>query len=72
MFPCCQSKQSVERSLDWPLILDAMTAIWRRRNDTANDTAMVNLSPPRQMAAILQTTKFSLYSFYLNSNDTIS
>ena len=29
----CQVEQTVEQTLDWPAIRDAMTVIWRRRND---------------------------------------
>ena len=29
---CCQSEQTVEQTLDWPVFRDAMTVIWRRRN----------------------------------------
>ena len=29
---CCQSKQTAEQTLDWPVIRDVMTVIWRRRN----------------------------------------
>ena len=33
MFLCCRSKQSVEQTLDWPVIQDAKTIIWRRHNE---------------------------------------
>ena len=29
---CCQSEQTVEQTLDWPVFRDAMAVIWRRRN----------------------------------------
>ena len=33
MLLCSQSKQIVKQTLDWPVICDAKTVIWRRRND---------------------------------------
>ena len=32
MFLCCQFEQTIEQPLDWTVIRDAMTVIWRRRN----------------------------------------
>ena len=29
---CCQSEQTVEQTLDWPVFRDVMAVIWRRRN----------------------------------------
>ena len=37
---CCQSKKTVEQTLDWPVFRDAMTVIWRRRN-VLNSPSMV-------------------------------
>ena len=34
MFLCCQSKQTAEQALNWPVIWDAMAVIWRRRYET--------------------------------------
>ena len=31
MFLCCQLKQTVQQTLDWPVVRDAMTVIWRHR-----------------------------------------
>ena len=32
MFFCCYSEQTVEQTLDWPVIRDAMTVMWHRSN----------------------------------------
>ena len=45
MFLCCQSKQNVEQTLDLPVIRNAMTVIWRRRN-------VQNWQDPPQLHAI--------------------
>ena len=33
-FLCCQFEQTIEQTLDWTVIPDFMTIIWRRRNAT--------------------------------------
>ena len=32
LFLCCPSEETVEQTLDWPVIRDTMTVNWRRRN----------------------------------------
>ena len=39
-FFCCQSEQTVEQTLDWQVIRDTMTVIWRRRNELIINQSM--------------------------------
>ena len=43
MFLCCQSKQTVEQALDWPVVRYAIAAIWRRHNDVTSFGTSIGL-----------------------------
>ena len=55
---CCQSEQTVAQTLDWPVIRDAMTVIWRRRYDECIHAHLNTSLIPMPMRQITCNTRF--------------
>ena len=57
MFLCCQSEQTVKQTLDWPVIWDEMTVIWRHRH-------VLVLKSNNCKKVLYESDKFEKYAVY--------
>ena len=61
MFLCYQSEQTAEQSLNWPVIVHAMTAIWRRRDVLVYNTSRRSSYIDAYLSTIIKCHDFPTY-----------